>query len=231
MLNSLRSKYYGGQTPRHLKSPNSRFLFIWFHAENFSLSRRVPLISVLCLPSTPYPTTPPSVKVNNCDSRLFTLVSNLDAPLLLAFGWGEGTRSCFFEAWEMGTRGEGQLIGKILLLIRAITHCHNYQCHQRVCNGFLVASRDSRTPSVLHMLPITLPDWIYANWTKIKSHLRGEPSWDSFALTNTHTHKLTSHSTFFCSFIISAVSGKAQHLPRDPPHFHCLSVKPRKKKK
>lgn len=134
---------------------------------------------------------PPSVKVNNCDSRLFTLVSNLDAPLLLAFGWGGGTRSCFFEARETGTRGEGQLIGKILLLIRAITHCHNYQCHQRVCNGFLVASRDSRTPSVLHMLPITLPDWIYANWTKIKSHLRGEPSWDSFALTNTDTHTHT----------------------------------------
>lgn len=119
------------------------------------------------------------------------LVSNLDAPLLLAFGWGGGTRSCFFEARETGTRGEGQLIGKILLLIRAITHCHNYQCHQRVCNGFLVASRDSRTPSVLHMLPITLPDWIYANWTKIKSHLRGEPSWDSFALTNTDTHTHT----------------------------------------
>lgn len=31
-------------------------------------------------------------------------------------------------------------------------------------------------------LPITRPDWIYANWTKIKRHL-GDPSWDGFEYT------------------------------------------------
>lgn len=53
--------------------------------------------------------------------------------------------------WRQEEVGEGQLIRKILLLIRAITQCHNYQCHQLVCNYFLffffVASRDRLTPS------------------------------------------------------------------------------------
>lgn len=47
-----------------------------------------------------------------------------------------GTRTCS-EGWGMGTGGiwgVGQLIGKILLLIRAITQCHNYQRHQPSCN-------------------------------------------------------------------------------------------------
>lgn len=35
-----------------------------------------------------------------------------------------------------GGREGGPLIGKMLLLIRAITQCHNYQCHQLVCNKF-----------------------------------------------------------------------------------------------
>lgn len=38
--------------------------------------------------------------------------------------------------WRQEEVGEGQLIRKILLLIRAITQCHNYQCHQLVCNYF-----------------------------------------------------------------------------------------------
>lgn len=53
--------------------------------------------------------------------------------------------------WRQEEVGEGQLIRKILLLIRAITQCHNYQCHQLVCNYFyfffFVASRDRLTPS------------------------------------------------------------------------------------
>lgn len=143
----------------------------------------MPLISSLCPPTY----SPPNPHL----SRSITVIQAIHARLQRGypapcFWLGLRKRSCFFEGWETGTRGEGQLIGKILLLIRAITHCHNYQCHQRVCNGFLVASRDSRTPSVLHMLPITLPDWIYANWTKIKSHLRGEPLRDSFR-SQTHT--------------------------------------------
>lgn len=54
-------------------------------------------------------------------------------------------RSCF-EAWktEMGS-GEGQSIRKIL---RAISQCRNYQCHQLVCNNFFPASWDRPTPSV-----------------------------------------------------------------------------------
>lgn len=52
-----------GQTPQRLKSPNSRFLFIWVHAEIFALT-------ACCLSSffAARPTQPPSVKVNNCDS-------------------------------------------------------------------------------------------------------------------------------------------------------------------
>lgn len=54
------------------------------------------------------------------------------------------TRS-YFEAWER-RGGGGQLIWKILLLIRAITQCHNYQCHQLVCNTFLLHPGTDQRP-------------------------------------------------------------------------------------
>lgn len=64
-----------------------------------------------------------------------------------------------------------------------------------------------------HTLPITLPDWIYANWTKIKSHLRGDPSWDSFVHTPTLARK--SHSMISSGFNLqpSRWLGKACLLP------------------
>lgn len=47
-----------------------------------------------------------------------------------------------------------------------------------------------------------------------------------------HKQAVTGYGSFFFFFFggISAVSGKVQHLPRDSPHFHCLSVKLCKKK-
>ena len=59
----------------------------------------------------------------------FMHVSNVDA-------FHVRTRSCFEASQtEVGSR-EGQSIRRILLLIRAISQCHNYQCHQLVCNNF-----------------------------------------------------------------------------------------------
>jgi len=109
---------------------------------------------------------------------------------------------------------EGQLIRKILLLIRAITQCHNYQCHQLVCNKFFFHPGTDQRPLwvclcmwvcermsvVTTCHPITLPDWIYANWTKIKSHLQRDPSWDSFEHTQAGAHTRAHVTLHFFSF-------------------------------
>lgn len=152
------------------------------------------LIAVLCLPLP--------VKVNNCDSGY-----SCSSPMWTPFMWGQGV-VLKPGRWRQEEVGEGQLIRKILLLIRAITQCHNYQCHQLVCNKFLLhPGTDERPlyvcvcvcglPTLSHTLPITLPDWIYANWTKIKSHLQGDPSWDSFVHTHTHTPAYITQYDFF----------------------------------
>jgi len=77
-------------------------------------------------------------------------------------------------------RGGGQLIRKILLLIRAITQCHNYQCHQLVCGIFFsifffpVASRDRLTPSVRLCVCVCAPMCVCAQ--------------SPHAIAHTHTH-------------------------------------------
>ena len=68
-----------------------------------------------------------------------------------------------------------------------------------VCVCVCVCVQSPPPPHTLsHTLPITLPDWIYANWTKIKSHLRGDPSWDSFVHTPALARK--SHSMISSGF-------------------------------
>ena len=193
-----------------LKSADRHHLFISLHAENLFLP--------VCFLSPGF-CLPPPVKVNNCDSGY-----SCSSPMWTPFMWGQGA-VLKPGRWRQEEVGEGQLIRKILLLIRAITQCHNYQCHQLVCNYFFFffffASRDRLTPSarvclcvcvwvcvwvgspppphtLSHTLPITLPDWIYANWTKIKSHLRGDPSWDSFVHTPALARK--SHSMISSGF-------------------------------
>lgn len=195
-----------------MKSADRHHLFISLHAEKF-VPPRVLLITVLCLPQP--------VKVNNCDSGY-----SCSSPMWTPFVWGQGV-VLKPGRWKQGEVGEGQLIRKILLLIRAITQCHNYQCHQLVCNKFLlhpgtderpllcmcvrrmcVCMRVWRLPSLSHTLPITQPDWIYANWTKIKSHLQGDPSWDSFVHTPTHSRTHTSHGMISPALTFSRPDGR-----------------------
>ena len=104
-----------------LKSADRHHLFISLHAENLFLP--------VCFLSPGF-CLPPPVKVNNCDSGY-----SCSSPMWTPFMWGQGA-VLKPGRWRQEEVGEGQLIRKILLLIRAITQCHNYQCHQLVCNYF-----------------------------------------------------------------------------------------------
>lgn len=88
-------------------------------------SPRVVLITGLCLPLP--------VKVNNCDSGY-----SCSSPMWTLFMWGQGVvlKPGRWRQGEVG--GKVNWLGRYFCLIRAITQCHNYQCHQLVDNEFLL---------------------------------------------------------------------------------------------
>ena len=96
------------------------------------LSLHVVLIAVLSLPLP--------VKVNNCNSG-YSCSSPMWTPFMCRQGAVLKT-----GRWRQEEVWEGQLIRKILFLIRAINQCHNYQCHQLVCNTFLLHPGTDQRP-------------------------------------------------------------------------------------
>ncbi len=176
------------QNPAEISRHSS--LVLWAPCWEFVSPRGLVLIAVLCLPLP--------VKVNNCDSGY-----SCSSPTWTPFMWG--TRSCF-EAWEMETVGRWEKVNWLgryfcwlepslsVTIISVISSsamnfcCIPGQTHAPTMSGCVYVCRP---PTLSHTLPITLPDWIYANWTKIKSHLQGDLSWDSFV------HTLTHHTVWF----------------------------------
>lgn len=158
-------------------------MFISLHAENLFLA--VWRLS----PCFVYP----------CLSRSIIVIQAIHARLQCGLFVWVGTRSCFeaLETETWGKVGEGQLIRKILLLIRAITHCHNYQCHQLVCNEFLLHPGTAERPPYFTRSQLHYLIGYMQIGPKLKATCKGTPRG---TVLYTHTHTLTSHSTIFFRF-------------------------------
>lgn len=109
------------------------------------------------------------------------------------------------------------MIRKILLLIRAITQCHNYQCHQLVCNEFLLhPGTDCRPPYITYSQLHYLIGYMQIG-PKLKATCKGTPRGTVLYThiptpTHTHTH-IDIMQYYFFSFNLQLSQWEACHLP------------------
>lgn len=134
------------------------------------------------------------VKVSNSDNSCIS-------PIWTHLTWGDKKLFWSLADRSWGGREESPLIRKMLLLIRAITQCHNYQCHQLVCNKFFLHPGTDQRPGwdcvsvcvCMEMLPSHAISHApnYSNWLdmqigpKLNAACKGTPRG---IVLNTHSH-------------------------------------------
>lgn len=127
-------------------------------------------------------------------------------------------RSCFFEGWETGTRGKVNWLKRYFCWLEPSLTVTLISVISASATDFWLHPGTAERPPYFTCSQLHYLIGYMQIGPKLKATCEGSPRGIVYA--HKHTHKLTSQYVS-SSWIISAILGKAQHLPGDP-HFHSV---------